>query len=41
MAGRNTYKEDEILETPFDFKHLLRASVYVKKYAHKIKIIQS
>ena len=37
MAGRNTYKEDEILETPFDFKHLLRASVYVKKYAKKIQ----
>ena len=36
MAGRNTYKEDEILETPFDFKHLLRASVYVKKYAKKM-----
>lgn len=32
MARRNTYKEDEILETPFDFRHLLRASVYVKKY---------
>ncbi len=33
MARRNTYKEDEILETPFEFRHLLRASVYVKKYA--------
>ncbi|MCM1570236.1 MAG: ABC transporter ATP-binding protein/permease [Roseburia sp.] len=32
MARRNTYKEDEILETPFDFRHLLRASVYIKKY---------
>ncbi len=33
---RNTYKEDEILEEPFDFKHLLRASVYIKKYAGKM-----
>lgn len=31
-ARRNTYREDEILETPFDFHHLLRASVYIKKY---------
>ncbi len=29
---RNTYREDEVLETPFDFRHLLRASVYIKKY---------
>ena len=36
MARRNTYKEDEVLETPFDIKHLLRASVYVKKYANKM-----
>ena len=36
MARRNTYKEDEILETPFEFKHLLRASVYIKKYAGKM-----
>ena len=35
---RNTYKEDEVLETPFNFKHLLRASVYVKKYAGKMVI---
>lgn len=32
MARRNTYREDEVLETPFDFRHLLRASVYIKKY---------
>lgn len=32
MARRNTYKEDEVLETPFDYHHLLRASVYIKKY---------
>ncbi len=36
MAARNTYKEDEVLETPFDFHHLLRASVYVKKYLKKM-----
>ena len=36
MARRNTYKEDEVLETPFEFKHLLRAMVYVKKYAGKM-----
>lgn len=35
---RNTYKEDEVLETPFNFKHLLRASVYVKKYVGKMVI---
>lgn len=34
--ARNTYKEDEALETPFDFRHLLRASVYVKKYLKKM-----
>lgn len=33
---RNTYKEDEVLEKPFDFHHLLRASVYVKKYLKKM-----
>ncbi len=32
MARRNTYREDEVLETPFDYHHLLRASVYIKKY---------
>ena len=32
MARRNTYREDEVLETRFDFHHLLRASVYIKKY---------
>lgn len=36
MARRNTYKEDEVLETPFDFHHLLRASVYVKKYVKEM-----
>ena len=32
MSRRNTYKEDEILEEPFNYRHLLRASVYIKKY---------
>lgn len=30
--ARNTYKQDEILEEPFDIRHLLRASSYIKKY---------
>lgn len=34
--ARNTYKEDEVLETPFDVRHLLRASVYIKKYWKKM-----
>ncbi len=38
MARRNTYKEDEILEEPFDIKHLLRASEYIKKHAAKMMI---
>lgn len=33
---RNTYKEDEILETPFDYHHLLRAGVYIKPYAKRM-----
>ena len=36
MAKRNTYKEDEVLETPFDIRHLMRASVYIKKYLPKM-----
>ena len=36
MARRNTYRVDEVLETPFDFHHLLRASVYIKKYLGKM-----
>lgn len=36
MARRNTYKEDELLEEPFDIRHLLRASVYIKKHAFKM-----
>ena len=33
---RNTYKEDELLEEPFDIHHLLRAFVYIKKYLGKM-----
>ena len=28
--AKNTYKQDEVLEEPFDIKHLLRASSYIK-----------
>jgi len=38
MARRNTYREDEVLETPFDYHHLLRAFVYIKKYLGKMII---
>lgn len=38
MAGRNTYKEDEVLETPFDYHHLLRAGKYIKPYSKKMLI---
>ena len=34
--AKNTYRQDERLEEPFNFKHLLRASVYMKKYAGKM-----
>ncbi|MCR4617373.1 MAG: ABC transporter ATP-binding protein/permease [Lachnospiraceae bacterium] len=34
--ARNTYKQDERLDEPFNFKHLLRAGVYIKKYAVKM-----
>ncbi|MDO4514138.1 MAG: ABC transporter ATP-binding protein [Lachnospiraceae bacterium] len=33
---RNTYNEDEILETPFSFRHLFRAWVYIKRYAKRM-----
>lgn len=32
MAGKNTYRQDEKLETPFDIRHLKRAWVYIAKY---------
>ena len=38
MARRNTYREDEVLETPFDFHHLLRASVYIKKFMGRLML---
>ena len=34
--ARNTYKQDEILEEPFDIRHLLRASSYIKKYQKRM-----
>ena len=34
--AKNTYKQDERLEEPFDFRHLLRAFVYIKKYSGKM-----
>ncbi len=33
---RNTYKEDEILEEPFNIRHLLRASEYIARYKWKM-----
>ena len=36
MAVKNTYRKDENLEEPFDIKHLLRASSYIKKYLNKM-----
>lgn len=35
---KNTYREDEALETPFELRHLLRAKVYIKKYAKRMII---
>lgn len=32
MATKNTYRKDEKLEEPFNIKHLLRASSYIKRY---------
>ncbi len=34
--AKNTYKQDEVLEEPFDFRHLLRASSYIKKYVKQM-----
>lgn len=34
--ARNRYDVDEVLETPFDFGHLKRAFVYMKKYRKKM-----
>lgn len=34
--ARNSYDVDEVLETPFDFAHLKRSFVYIKKYKGKM-----
>lgn len=34
--ARNRYDVDEVLETPFDFVHLKRSFVYIKKYKGKM-----
>ncbi|MCR4595490.1 MAG: ABC transporter ATP-binding protein/permease [Lachnospiraceae bacterium] len=34
--ARNTYKEDELLDEPFDIKHLLRAWVYIKQFSGRM-----
>ena len=36
--ARNTYKQDENLEKPFDIRHLLRASSYIKKYIRRMAL---
>ncbi len=36
MAERNTYRKDERLDEPFDIRHLLLASAYIKKYIRKM-----
>ncbi|MBO6206128.1 MAG: ABC transporter ATP-binding protein [Lachnospiraceae bacterium] len=36
--ARNTFKEDENLEEPFNVKHLLRASGYIRRYAKPMLI---
>ena len=33
---RNTYRQDERLDEPFDLRHLLLASAYIKKYIGKM-----
>ncbi len=34
--ARNRYDIDEVLETPFDFNHLKRSFVYIKRYGRKM-----
>lgn len=36
--AKNTFRKDENLEEPFDIRHLLRASSYIKKYLNKMVI---
>ena len=38
MAERNTYKQDERLDEPFNIRHLLLASAYIKKYLPKMAL---
>lgn len=36
--ARNTYGQDEQLETPFRFEHLLRARVYLRRYRFRMAL---
>ncbi len=36
--ARNKYDVDEVLETPFDYSHLKRAFVYIKRYRWKMML---
>lgn len=36
--ARNTYRKDEHLDEPFDIRHLLRASSYIKRYIGKMSL---
>ena len=36
--AKNTYRQDEQLEEEFDFRHLLRAWEYIKKYSGKMSL---
>ncbi|MGN1423775.1 MAG: ABC transporter ATP-binding protein, partial [Oscillospiraceae bacterium] len=36
--ARNKYDIDEVLETPFDIRHLKRSLVYVARYKKKIAL---
>ncbi len=36
MAEKNTYRQDERLDEPFNIKHLFLASAYIKKYLGKM-----
>lgn len=38
MATKNTYRKDEELDEPFDIRHLLRASSYIKRHMDKMII---
>ncbi|MBR5116400.1 MAG: ABC transporter ATP-binding protein, partial [Lachnospiraceae bacterium] len=34
--ARNTFRQDENLDEPFNIRHLLRASSYIRKYAKQM-----